>query len=75
VKKLFNSPLKTVGFLTILIAVASFVIGGYFIFLGFYILGTGFIIYLVNFLVSRFIKDRSNVPSNPIAAIPAFSDK
>ena len=57
-KKLFNSPLKTVGFLTILIAVASFVIGGYFIFLGFYILGIGLIIYLVNFLVSRFIKDR-----------------
>ena len=44
--------------MTILIAVASLVIGGYFIFLGFYILGIGLIIYLVNFLVSRFIKDR-----------------
>lgn len=57
-KKIFNTPLKAVGFLTILIAVASFVIGGYFIFLGLYILGLGLIIYLVNFSVSRFIKTR-----------------
>lgn len=57
-KILFNSPLKAVGFLTILIAAASFVIGGYFIFLGLYILGLGLIIYLINFLVSRFIKGR-----------------
>ncbi len=44
--------------MTILFAIASFVIGGYFIFIGLYILGIGLVIYLVNFLVFRFIKDR-----------------
>lgn len=44
--------------MTILLAAASFVIfGGYFIFLGLYVLAIGVILYLIDFIVTRFIRN------------------
>ena len=59
VKRIFNSALRTLGFLTILFAIAVTVLtGGYGLFLGLYVLGVGILIYIIDFLVTRFIKDR-----------------
>lgn len=55
-KRLFNSPLKVLGFASILIAAASFIIGGYFVFLGVYILVIAVVVYLIDFIVTRLIK-------------------
>lgn len=58
-KRIFNSALRTLGFLTILFAIAVTVLtGGYLIFLGLYVLGVGILLYIIDFLVTRFIKDR-----------------
>ncbi len=57
-KRIFNSALRTLGFLTILFAIAVTALTGYFVFVGLYVLGFGLLLFIIDFLVTRFIKDR-----------------
>lgn len=72
-KRIFNSALKTLGFLTILFAIAVTVLtGGYLLFFGLYVLGLGLVIYIVDFLVTRFVKDRKVFRSTQIVMTTAY---
>jgi len=57
-KRIFNSALRTLGFLTILFAIAVTALTDYFVFVGLYVLGFGLLLFIIDFLVTRFIKDR-----------------
>lgn len=58
-KRLFSTPLKIVGFITLSLAAFTLIIGGFFIFLGLYLLGISIIIYAVDFIIVRFVKNRN----------------
>ena len=58
-KRIVNSPLKTLGFLTIILAIIIiFFTGGYLLFLGLYMIGIGLILYLLNFIVLKNVKTK-----------------
>jgi hypothetical protein len=55
-----NSPLKTLCFITFLLAIAvTFATGGYMLFLGLYMIGISLILYLVNYIVAGNAKTKN----------------
>ncbi len=65
-KKIVNSPLKILALLTTLLGVAALIVGGYFVFLGFYIVGVGILLYLINYLVTRLVKARNKFRNSQV---------
>lgn len=58
-KRIFGSALKTLGFLTILLSIPiTILFGGWGFFLVLYIIGVGLLLYIVDFAISFFFKDR-----------------
>jgi len=59
VKRLFGSVLKTLGFLTILLSIPiTILFGGWAILLTLYIIGVGLLLYIVDYAINFFVKDR-----------------
>ena len=57
--RLFGSALKTLGFLTILLAIPTTILfGGWAIVLALYIIGVGLILYLADYLINYLVKNR-----------------
>lgn len=65
-RKIFNSPLKVLAFLTLLIGFAGVFIWGYFVFVGLYIIGVSILLYLINYLLTRLVEVKSKFRSSQI---------
>ncbi len=63
---LFNSPLKVLAFLTLLLGLAGVFIWGYFVFVGLYIIGVSVLLYFINYLLTRLIKVKSKFRNSQI---------
>jgi len=58
VKRIFNSPLKILGLLTVIFGLLGVLTFSYFFFVGIYFVGIGLLIYLIDFLTHKFLKNK-----------------
>lgn len=57
-KRIVNSPLKILGLLTIIFGLLGVLTFSYFFFVGIYLVGIGILVYLIDFLALKLLKDK-----------------
>jgi hypothetical protein len=57
--RLFNSPLKIVGFLTVMVVIMLVVSNPFFFFLGLYLIGIAILLYGLDFLARKFARNKT----------------
>lgn len=57
-KRIINSPLKILGLLTVIFGLLGVLTFSYFFFVGIYLVGIGLLIYLIDFLTLKLLKDK-----------------
>lgn len=57
-KRIINSPLKILGLLTVILGLLGVLTFSYFFFVGIYLVGIGLLIYLIDFLIYKSLKDK-----------------
>ncbi|WP_299704090.1 leucine-rich repeat domain-containing protein [uncultured Pontibacter sp.] len=57
-KRLVNSPLKVIGLLTVILGLLGVLTFSHFFFVGIYLIGIGLLIYLVDYLILKLIRNK-----------------
>lgn len=58
IRRLLGSPLKVMAFLTTAVGLLAIFTFSYFFFLGIYLLGIGLLLYIIDFALSKLLKNR-----------------